>query len=152
MSASPPPEDPPLFRLFNEIGIIEQLARAQFERAQPAGLSLAQFTVLNHFVRLGGERSLVELARAFQVSKAAIGKLARKLDDAGFVRVRANPHDHRGKLVSITPAGRRARDAAIRAVAPRMARIAEHFGEDELERLLPALERIRVWMDTHRGA
>ncbi|MCL4744519.1 MAG: MarR family transcriptional regulator [Burkholderiaceae bacterium] len=151
MSATPTPEDPPVFRLFNEIGIIEQLARTRFERAQPGALSLAQFTVLNHFVRLGGERSLVELARAFQVSKAAIGKLARKLDDAGYLRVRANPRDQRGKLVSITPAGRRARDAAMRAVAPQMARLAERFGEDEIARLLPALERIRVWMDAHRA-
>lgn len=151
MSTTPTQEDPPVFRLFNEIGIIEQLARTRFERVQPAGLSLAQFTVLNHFVRLGGERSLVELARAFQVSKAAIGKLARKLDDAGYLRVRANPSDQRGKLVSITPAGRRARDAAMRAVAPQMARLAEQFGEDEIARLLPALERIRVWMDAHRA-
>jgi hypothetical protein len=44
-------EDPLAFRVFNEIGIIEQLSRNLFERVLPDGLTLPQFTVLNHFVR-----------------------------------------------------------------------------------------------------
>ena len=62
------PDDPLVFAFFNEIGIIEQLARNAFERVMPDGLRLPHFSVLNHFVRLGGERSPGELARAFQVA------------------------------------------------------------------------------------
>jgi len=146
----PPASDPALFRFFNEVGIIEQLARNQFERVMPHALSLAQFSVLNHFVRLGGKHSPVELARSFQVTKAATTKLVHKLQAAGFVRVEPNPADQRGKLVSITPRGARARHAAIVALAPVLARLERDFDRRELERALPLLERMRVWLDTHR--
>src|SRR3712207_5255456 len=55
-------QDPLAFRVFNEIGIIEQLSRTMFERVMPDGLTVPQFSVLNHFVRLGGERSPAQLA------------------------------------------------------------------------------------------
>lgn len=142
--------DPPLFRFFNEVGIIEQLARNRFERVMPRALSLAQFSVLNHFVRLGGERSLADLARSFQVTRAAMTKLVRKLDDAGLVRVRGNPEDSRGKLVSITPRGERTRNEAIAALGPTLAQLRSAFGNDEIEAALPLLERLRQWLDANR--
>ena len=62
-------KDPPLFRLLTEIGIIEQLARNQLERNLPDQLTMSQFVVLNHLVRLGGAWSPLRLAKAFQVTK-----------------------------------------------------------------------------------
>jgi len=146
----PAASDPVLFRFFNEVGIIEQLARNQFERVMPHAMSLAQFSLLNHFVRLGGERSLADLARSFQVSRAAMTKLVRKLETAGFVRVQPNPTDSRGKLVSVTPRGERARNAAIAALAPLLGQLQREFDREDVERALPLLERMRAWLDTHR--
>lgn len=144
--------DPPvLFRFFNEIGIIDQLARNRFERVMPRAMSVAQFSVLNHFVRLGGERSLADLARSFQVSRAAMTKLTRKLEESGLVRVRDNPGDGRGKLVSISPRGARAHQEAIAALAPTFSELALAFSTDEISRLLPTLEKVRIWLDTHRA-
>ncbi|MGH6951145.1 MAG: MarR family winged helix-turn-helix transcriptional regulator, partial [Vitreimonas sp.] len=65
-------DDPVHFRALNEIGIINQLAQTIFERVMPAGMTLAQFIVLNHFVRLGGSRSPAELASAFQLTRATM--------------------------------------------------------------------------------
>jgi DNA-binding MarR family transcriptional regulator len=138
------------FRVFNEIGIVEQLARTRFERVLPAGFSVAQFTVLNHFARLGGTPSLAALARAFQVSKPAMGKLVRKLADQGLVEVHDDPDDARGKQVSITDAGLAAHRAAIAALAPELARMRDALGTASFEALLPGLERLRQWLDTHR--
>ena len=75
-----PPQDPPIFTLFNEIGIIEQLARQRLESVLPEGLKISHFSVLNHFARLGGERAPAELARAFQVTKAAMMVLSLTFD------------------------------------------------------------------------
>ena len=138
------------FRVFNEIGIIEQLARNRFERVLPAGLSVAQFSVLNHFVRLGGAPSLVALARAFQVSKPAMGKLVRKLAEQGLVDVSADPDDARGKRVSITAAGVATHRTAIAALAPELARLRGALGTPSFEALLPGLQRLRTWLDAHR--
>jgi DNA-binding MarR family transcriptional regulator len=144
------PADPPAFRVLNEIGIIEQLARNRFERVLPPGLSIAQFSVLNHFVRLGGEPSLVALSRAFQVSKPAMGKLVRKLADQGLLGVDDDPADRRGKRVRITAAGVAMRHACIAALGPEVARLQAGLGEDAFASLLPGLARLRQWLDTHR--
>lgn len=42
------PDDPDLFRMFTEIGIINQLATTLFERTMPHDLTVAQFSLLNH--------------------------------------------------------------------------------------------------------
>lgn len=148
--APAPPPVPVEFRVLNEIGIVEQLSRNRFERVLPAGLSVAQFSVLNHFVRLGGTPSLVALARAFQVSKPAMGKLVRKLAEQGLVDVRADPDDARGKRVSITDAGVATHGAAIAALEPELARLRGALGAASFEALLPGLQRLRQWLDTHR--
>lgn len=142
--------DPAAFRFFNEIGIIEQLARTRFDRVLPKDMTVSQFTVLNHFVRLGGERSLVDLARAFQVSKPAMGKLVQRLAANGRLALRANPDDSRGKLVSLTPRGAAAREAAIAALAPELGRMQRALGAEALEAPLAHLERVRRWLDENR--
>jgi DNA-binding MarR family transcriptional regulator len=142
--------DPAAFRFFNEIGIIEQLARTRFDRVLPNSMSVAQFSVLNHFVRLGGERSLVELARAFQVSKPAMGKLVQRLAAQRLLALRGNPDDSRGKLVSLTPRGAAARDAAIAALAPELARLQRALGAMVFADSLENLARVRQWLDDNR--
>ena len=142
--------DPAAFRFFNEIGIIEQLARTRFDRVLPNSMSVAQFSVLNHFVRLGGERSLVELARAFQVSKPAMGKLVQRLAARRLLALRGNPDDSRGKLVSLTPRGAAARDAAIAALAPELARLQRALGAMVFADSLENLARVRQWLDDNR--
>jgi DNA-binding MarR family transcriptional regulator len=144
------PADPAAFRVLNEIGIIDQLARNRFERVLPQGLSIAQFSVLNHFVRLGGEPSLVALSRAFQVSKPAMGKLVHRLAEQGLLDVRADPDDARGKRVTISESGIAMRHACVAALAPEVVRLHDALDDGGFERLLPALQRLRQWLDTHR--
>jgi hypothetical protein len=60
---------PLYFRLFNEIGIIEQLSRARFEARLPQGVTVPHFSVLNHLIRVEDGRTPLELATAFQVPK-----------------------------------------------------------------------------------
>ena len=48
-----PPDDPLIFALLNEVGIIEQLARNRFDAAQADGLLLSHFILLNHLARVG---------------------------------------------------------------------------------------------------
>ena len=104
-----------MFEVFNEIGIIEQLARNRFERVLPHGMTLSQFSVLNHFARLGGEKSPLALARAFQVSKGTMTNTLQRLEVQGLVVLRPDPTDGRGKLVAITPLGESRREEAVAA-------------------------------------
>lgn len=145
-----PPGDPPEFRFFNEIGIIEQLARNAFERVMPGGLTLAQFSVLNHFARLGGPSHLVQLASAFQVSRAAMTKNVAKLRAKGLVTVTDDPRDGRSKLVDITAKGQALRDRAVDRLAPTLAAFQREFERPRIAAAIPLLEAVRSWLDEHR--
>ena len=143
-------DDRVAFRVMNEIGIIDQLGRTLFERVMPHGLTLPQFAVLNHFVRLGGERSPAALARAFQVTKGTMTSTLQRLEAKRFIAVTPDPNDGRGKRVAITPAGRRARDACIAAVAPALDALEAAIGPADLAAALPFLECLRRYLDAER--
>ncbi len=147
-----PPRDPVLFRFLNEIGIIEQLSRNAFERVMPDGMKLSQFTVLNHFVRLGGTRSPAELASAFQVTRGAMTNTLQKLESKGYIEIRPDPQDGRGKQVTITDAGVAARTAAVAALAPHLDRLSGLLDLSEIEAVLPALVRLREILDEDRNS
>jgi DNA-binding MarR family transcriptional regulator len=144
-------EDPLAFRVFNEIGIIEQLSRNLFERVLPDGLTLPQFTVLNHFVRLGGERSPARLAKAFQVTKQTMTSTLARLERTGLVSIRPDDRDGRAKLVSITPKGRATRQACLEAFAPVLAQLDTILDTAALEELLPRLVQLRRMLDENRS-
>jgi len=144
-------EDPPAFRLFTEIGIIEQLARNRLERGLPDGLKMSQFVVLNHLVRLGGAWSPARLANAIQVTKGAMTNTVQRLETRGLVRVAADPRDGRGKLVDITDAGRTMRERCVDSVAPLLADLSREISDQDLGSALPVLEKVRKYLDSHRS-
>lgn len=145
-----PPEDPVVFALFNEIGIIEQLARNRLERELPDGLLLPHFTVLNHLVRLGDDKSPVQLARAFQVTKGAMTNTLQRLETRGLITLRPDPSDGRGKRVRLTAAGRRMREDAVRTVTRIAASVEAALGHDAFEAALPFLRQLRQHLDAER--
>jgi DNA-binding MarR family transcriptional regulator len=144
------PDDNRLFRLLNEISIIDQLVMARFNSALPYKLTTAQFGVLNHFVRLGGVRSPAALADAFQVTRATMTSTLQKLEAKGFIDISPDPSDGRAKRVSLTETGRAAREEALRDADPMIRDLAEVITPDEIATLLPLLEKLRIWLDNNR--
>ena len=142
--------DPPIFAVLNEISIIEHLARNRLERVLPEGLRASHFVVLNHLVRIGDGRSPARIARAVQVERPAMSNTIQRLEARGLVRVGADPHDGRGKLVFLTEAGRAAREAGVAAAAQAIGPIAAGLTEAEFEAALPMLRRLRAALDAAR--
>lgn len=140
-----------VFQFFNEIGIINQLASNRLERRLPHGLKLAQFSVLNHFVRLGGQRSPLQLARAFQVTKGAMTNTLKRLEGLGFIEVKPSPDDGRSKQVAISDAGRAAHGDALAAIAPDLRMLEDVLTTDLMSSMLPDLQHIRTYLDEHRS-
>jgi DNA-binding MarR family transcriptional regulator len=147
---SNPNVGPVAFEFFNEIGIIEQLARARFERVLPEGMSMAQFSVLNNFVRLGGNRTPSGLASAFQVTRGAMTNTLQRLETHGFIAIRTDPKDGRGKIVEITDAGRSARDECIVRLAPILSDFVSAFPVSFLGPIIEPLAAIRRHLDSNR--
>ena len=132
------------FLFFNEIGIINQLASALFNKKLPDGLHVSHFSVLNHLAHSGGEKSPGQLARSFHLTRGAMTNTLSKLEWAGWVHIRPDWDDARRKMVAISPAGQAARDAALAAIAPIIAEVVTNVGEDKVRTVLPVLREMRL--------
>lgn len=149
------PQDPATtgryFTLLNEIGIIEQLSRAFLEAELPDGLILPHFTVLNHLIRVADGQTPLVLATAFQVPKTTMTHTLSGLQKHGLIDMRPNPKDARSKQVWLTEAGRSLRNTTIAALAPELAKIETVIPQAELDTLLPALQKLRKYLDQARN-
>jgi DNA-binding MarR family transcriptional regulator len=137
------PRDPLVIALFSEIVMTEQLARSRLGRALPRGMELSHFMVLNHFARIGGEKTPAQLARLFHVTRGAMTNTIRKLTSRGYVHVRPDWEDGRRKWVSLSPAGRAARDQAIEAITPVFGDVLARLGHERIRAALPMLRELR---------
>ena len=142
-----PPHDPTVIALFSEIVMVEQLARTRVTRVLPRGMEFSHFMVLNHFARLGGEKTPAQLARVFHVTKGAMTNTVGRLDAAGYVHVRPDWEDGRRKQVSLSPAGRAARDRAVEAIVPIFDDVIRGLGAERIRAALPVLRRLRELLD-----
>ncbi|MRH19845.1 MarR family winged helix-turn-helix transcriptional regulator [Rhodovulum strictum] len=128
----------------------DQLARNRISRALPKGMELSHFSVLNHLAHLNVERSPAQLAAAFHVTRGAMTNTLNRLDWAGHVHIRPDWDDARRKMVSISPSGRAARDAAIQVMTPILAEAVADIGEDRLRAALPVLRMLRQKLEGPR--
>jgi len=78
----------------------------QLRRDDPPGLTITLYSALSTVVD-HGELAIGELAEAEGVPASAATRIADRLEQAGLVTRRANPHDRRGVNVAGTAEGRR---------------------------------------------
>jgi DNA-binding MarR family transcriptional regulator len=130
--------------LFSEVLTADQLVRARLGKVLPKGMEISHFSVLNHLAGFSGERSPAELARTFHVTRGAMTNTLGKLEWAGYVHIRPDWDDARRKMVSISPAGRRARDHAVGTLAPLINQVVEKLGDERVRAALPILRELRV--------
>jgi len=130
--------------LFSELLTLDQLARMSIARVLPKGMELSHFSVLNHLAHSGLEKSPGQLARNFHLTRGAMTNTLSKLEWAGWIHVRPDWEDARKKMVSISPAGLAARDAAIAAIAPIISDAVASVGEDKVRATLPVLRDLRI--------
>lgn len=141
-------EDDLAVSLFGELFMADQLARNRITKALPKGMQLSHFSVLNHLARINDERTPAQLARAFHVTRGAMTNTLAKLEWAGHVHIRPDWDDARQKFVSISPAGRAARDAAVASVAPIIAEAVAALGAARVRAVLPVLRELRQRLES----
>jgi len=130
--------------LFSEILTVDQLARNTVAKALPKGMELSHFSVLNHLASSQSEKTPAQLAQTFHLTRGAMTNTLRKLENAGYVAIRPDWEDARRKMVTISPAGRRARDIALAVIAPIIARAVEKVGYDYVKPILPVMRELRI--------
>jgi DNA-binding MarR family transcriptional regulator len=135
--------------LFSEVFMADQLARNRISRALPKGMEISHFSVLNHLAHAGEERTPAQLAAIFHVTRGAMTNTLSKLEWAGHVHIRPDWDDARRKFVSISPAGKSARDAALAAFMPLIADVVRGIGTDKVRATLPVLRELRARLEEH---
>ncbi|KAF0094616.1 MAG: hypothetical protein E1N59_1620 [Puniceicoccaceae bacterium 5H] len=146
------PQDPEeIFQLFAKISMIHNHVTTQFVRVLPRDLSMAQFSILHHLYRRPGvEKTPLELANHFLLSKASVGEALDKLAKKGFVALKKNEKDGRSKVVSITSAGLEAHRESVMAIQPFLAEMREAVGLETLQAASEILYPIREWLREQR--
>jgi DNA-binding MarR family transcriptional regulator len=129
--------------LFSEILAADQKVRYRLSNVLPKGMEISHFSVLNHLAWHEGERSPAQLAETFNVTRGAITNTLGKLEWAGYIHIRPDWDDARRKMVAISPAGRKARDLALSAIAPIVDNVIEQLGEEGVRATLPILRELR---------
>ncbi|MDC3067665.1 MarR family transcriptional regulator [Paracoccaceae bacterium] len=136
-------KDVNLLILLSEIATIEQLARSKLDNALPRDLNISSFSVLNHFIRSKTERSPLQLARSFHVTKGAITNTLNKLEKLGYIHIRPDWNDARKKLVSISQTGIDARNNAVNSIKPILNQIIDQTHHISKKSLLGSLRSFR---------
>lgn len=135
--------DPLAATLFAEVFMTDQLARNLIGKALPKGMEISHFSVLNHLAHIAEERTPAQLAATFHVTRGAMTNTLSKLVWAGHIHIRPDWDDARRKFVSISPAGKQARDAALAAFMPMIADIVRDIGPERVRMALPVLRELR---------
>jgi DNA-binding MarR family transcriptional regulator len=139
-----------VFGFFTEVGIINQLSTAMLAKSLPDGIHPSHFNILNHLARLGDGRPPVRIASAMQVTKNTMTHSLKVLEDRGFIEVKPDPDDGRGKRVFLTNLGRSFREEAIADVSAMFAKVIGPEQMDIMRRTLGDLARMRAHLDDNR--
>ncbi len=141
------PQNALAISLFSELLMADQLLRNRLTRVLPNKMEISHFSVLNHLARVQEERTPAQLARSFHVTRGAMTNTLTKLEIAGYVHIRPDWDDARRKMVSISPAGQRAREAALAAMAPVIAEMVGELGAEKVRAALPVLRELRLKLE-----
>ena len=136
--------DPLAVSLFSEISAIDHLLKVRLSKTLPLGMELSHFAILNHFATLQVEKTPAQLARSFNVTKGAITNTLTKLSTMGYIHIRPDWDDGRSKLVSISKAGKNARDNAVAAIEPEVGNLMRVMGPEKVKALIPFLRDLRI--------
>ena len=138
------------WRIFNWIGIIDQLAQNRATRAlDELKLPFPQFVMLNHFSHRPNEaKTVTGVASALQQPQPGVTKTIQKMVARKLLKADPAPGDGRSKLIMITPKGLETHARAVAAFVPQFAEVFSGWDDAEMETLMRQLDRLKVWMDT----
>ena len=140
-----------LLAMFTEIGIINSLSSTEFQHVLAPDLNVSEYSLLNHFIRMGDNKTPSHLAKVFQMTKPSMTAIVSKLESKGYVDVTPGTEDRRQKFVTITAAGRKAREAGAAKTAPLLEQLLTVVDEKKLRTLIPGLQHLREVLDNQRN-
>lgn len=137
-SAAPSPHDITACTCFNLRKAARVVSQAYDHVLKPVGLKATQFSVLATLDALGPV-PMTQLAEHLLIDRTALSRNLKPLERDGLVRLAAET-DQRVRLVTLTPAGKRAFDTALPLWEAMQDEMANGMGRQDWAGLLGGLE------------
>ena len=113
------------------------------QRLKPMGLSQARWRTLLHLSRADEPITQAELAARLGVEEPTLVNLLHRLEDAGWVKRVALPHDRRCKTVKLQPRARRVINQIDATARDLRRELVRGIRRDELETCMRVLNAVR---------
>jgi DNA-binding MarR family transcriptional regulator len=114
--------------------LARRISQIYDEALTPHGLTGGQMSLLAALRRRRGI-SIGALAGHLSADSSTVSRLLKPLENAGLLRLEADPEDRRGKLVWLTDAGFEARGRALAGWRAAQAQVREQLGPGRLAAL-----------------
>ena len=114
----------------------------------PAGLTGDQFAIYS-VLAASPEMTPTELARWMAAPATTVSSYIKRFESRGHVARKPNPDDRRSYRIELTPAGRRAHNAAVTLFQPIRAQVGAALAKDDGD-VREALLRLRTVVDDLR--
>src|SRR4051794_22946071 len=114
-----------------------------------SGLRSTHTTLLSN-IDLAGS-SVTEAADRAGITKQAMGRLASELEDAGYIRIEADPQDARVRVIRLTAKGNKLMRDSFDVMAELERRYAGMIGDGRLKRVLRGLSAFIEQGESDRG-
>jgi DNA-binding MarR family transcriptional regulator len=126
--------------------LVREMVAAEEPVLEAHGLTMWGYVVLSALDR-SSIRTQAALAAAIGADKTRIIRILDDLQDDGYIERRPDPDDRRARLLTITDAGRRVKDAAQDEIQRGEERWLGELSADERRTFLRVLERLtpREW-------
>jgi len=121
-----------------------RLLAAGDELVADLGLTSARWQVLGAVALAPEALPVAQIARDMGLTRQAVQRIANDLEAAGLLRFEENPRHQRAQLVLLTPAGRKAFDAAMTRQLPWARNLGAPLKADDVETALIVLRTIRM--------
>lgn len=138
------------FRFFNDVRVIYQQAKYEFEKYFPDGIKVPHYSVINYLERVGEAQTPTQLAYVSQVPIATMTRTLAYLEEQGLIAVLPNHEDKRSKLISLTGLGRKLRENAVAAREQFLTCVSNEFPVERLEKVMPLLGEVRAFLEDNR--
>ena len=134
-------DDPAIVRdlVLKVFGLNGRLVDAGNQLVRPVGLTTAWWQVLGALGYSPVPLPVSHIARNMGLARQSVQRVVDLLVERGLVRLAANPHHQRAKLVVLTPEGRTALSAAEAAEAPLNRLILDRLGSDRVRAAIAVL-------------
>ena len=147
------PDGPLVAECATWLSIVSQLFGTRMSQLlKPHGLTLGQFSILQHITRQksGTGSRISEIAAAVEVGQPAVTKAVAKFQNMGLVEISASALDGRSRMVAAKPAAPALLGEIYKDIGPELLKTFSALDPEAIGDFARQLKVLGTWLDKNR--